>query len=450
MISDLLNELKNKGFKLSNLEGVSNVAQLAKSRDVLILYCKTQQQLNDLLARSLPENFEGLVIAPFASSVNCNLIVKTLKEMASIEKDLIEDFYPMPKSLPKIIGVTGTNGKTSVAWTVAELARIVGKVGLYAGTPGVFINGEKKPDKVITTTPSFLDLRKLLHKYGPGVDVVAIEVSSHALAQDRLKSFPLDAAGWTNFSQDHLDFHKTMEHYFEAKRKIVDLPQGEKVFFPCQERELKKRACFANGLLADDIGAYKIKDLPSIFSLGFPKTNLELALALYSECFGRPDEIDLSSLRLPPGRFQEVNVEGRVFIVDYAHTPEALESVLNQMKDTFDKKILTVFGCGGDRDRSKRPLMARAAATLSDKVIVTSDNPRSEDPQSIIKDVVGGISDKPYLTEVDRKKAIELAFKESDDDWVILVAGKGHEDYQEIGGIKHPFDDVLVIKGLRK
>lgn len=450
MITSLLKDANIVG-STPTITGLSNVIQLANKDDVLFMYCKSQEQLDDLIGRLLPKNFNGLIISPFSPQQKVNFIVKDKEEMETLEQDLLEHFYPLPTSMPKLVGVTGTNGKTSVAWTIAELARINKKRGLYAGTPGVFINGVKQEEKVATTTPSYLDLRKLLSKYGNKVDVVSIEVSSHALAQNRLKTFTLDAAGWTNFTQDHLDYHKTMEGYFEAKKKIVTISKDKSIYFPNNESSLKNKANFENGLLSKELSEYEIKNLPSVFLRGFPKTNLELALSLYVKCFGSVTELNFSSLQLPPGRFQEISSNGRTFIVDYAHTPDALESVLSQINETFeDKKVLTVFGCGGNRDKTKRPLMAKAAEAKSSFLIVTSDNPRDEDPNDIIKDVVKGIEKVPFETEVDRKKAIEKAFNQTDASWVVLIAGKGHEDYQEIKGQRISFDDSLIVKELLK
>ena len=365
---------------------------------------------------------------------------------------MVDYFYPLPSKVPIIIGVTGTNGKTSVAWTLCELTRVSGKTGLYAGTPGVFLNGVKQRDKVATTTPSFLELRKLIFKYQDKIDLLSLEVSSHALAQDRLQSIKLDAGGWSNFTQDHLDFHKTMEEYFEAKRKIVNLVKSEVVYFPKEEESLMLKASFPNSKLSIDlVDAQKVGlvcNVPKIFQVGFPCANLELSISLFKDQFSKVSSLDLSSLKLPPGRFQIIEHKDRTVVIDYAHTPDALTSVLKQVRETFSKKVMTVFGCGGDRDKLKRPLMAEAAEKGSDSLVVTSDNPRSEDPISITKDIVSGITSKPYTVEVDRKKAIAHAISQTDSNWVVLIAGKGHEDYQEIKGVKHPFDDAKVVQEL--
>ena len=451
MIKELINKANVKDLKESDITGVSNVIQLCAPSDILLIYSRSENQLNTLLANHLPVGFNGLIVSPHTPENNkLNFLIESASQIEKIENQLIEHFYPLPKNLPKLIGVTGTNGKTSVAWTVAELARLSNKTGLYAGTPGVFINGEQKLDQVVTTTPSFLDLRKLMSKYGNEVDVIAIEVSSHALAQKRLKSIHLDSCGWTNFTQDHLDFHKTMEDYFNAKSKIIEYSKDKSIYFSQDEKELIEKAGFEKAKLSRDLVEYDFENLPEVFKIGFPKSNLELALELFNHCFEISKAMDLSTLQLPPGRFQKIESNKRVFIVDYAHTPDALESVLKQVKETFNKKVLTVFGCGGDRDRSKRPLMAQAASKYSDALIVTSDNPRSESPDEIVKDIVKGLAGVAYKSEVDRKKAIQLAFEETNEDWVVLIAGKGHENYQEISGVKYPFDDVLVVKEVLK
>lgn len=427
------------------IKGVSNVIQACTESDVLLLPVNSFEQQEDLIAKNLPKDFKGLLISPFKTNKKINQIVKSKEEIKEIEKELTEEFYPLPKNLPKIVGVTGTNGKTSVCWLTAELARENGKKALYAGTPGVFLNGTPMPEKVLTTTPSYLSFRKLISTYSD-IDLITIEVSSHALEQKRVEGIHLDVAVWTNFTQDHLDFHKTMENYFNAKLKIINYTKGnDLIVHPC-EKELVEKLGSNNYALAEVVSD---ELLPSVFKTGFPRLNLELAITAFKNCDFDLKNLNLDSISLPPGRFQVLEKNGKTFIVDYAHTSDALKSVLAQVRDSYpDKEILTVFGCGGDRDRKKRPLMAAAAEEGSDFVIVTSDNPRTEDPNQIIEDILKGLRKNDHSVEVDRKKAIELSNSKTDGDWVIVIAGKGHETYQEVNGIRHPFDDTEVVRGL--
>lgn len=444
MIDKLLKEASI--VKTPTLKGVSNVIQACEKNDVLLLPVNSLEQQEDLIEKNLPDDFEGLLISPFKTDRKINHLVKTKEDIKEIEVALTEEFYPLPNRLPKIVGVTGTNGKTSVCWLTAELARENDKKALYAGTPGVFLNGKAMPEKVLTTTPSYLSFRKLIAKYSE-IDLLTIEVSSHALEQNRVKGITLDVAVWTNFTQDHLDFHKTMENYFSAKLKIVNYSKDNEVIVHPSEKELierlKDRPFKKAELLPEE-------SLPAVYKTGFPRLNLELAVAAFKGCGFDFSNKNLSQISLPPGRFQVIESCGKDFIVDYAHTSDALVSVLAQVRDSYpDKKILTVFGCGGDRDRKKRPLMAAAAEEGSDFVIVTSDNPRTENPEQIIEDILEGLKTKNHSVEVDRKKAIELSNTKTNKDWVVVVAGKGHETYQEINGIRHPFDDTEIVRGLK-
>jgi UDP-N-acetylmuramoyl-L-alanyl-D-glutamate--2,6-diaminopimelate ligase len=448
MINSLLKEAKiNKSV---DLQGLTNVIQECGLNDILLMPCRSEDQLNSLLDGDLPKGFRGLLISPYIPKMDVNYLVKSRDEIKDLEKQLIDYFYPIKENqAPKIVGVTGTNGKTSVSWIVAELCRLNGKSALYAGTPGVFIDGRKMSEQVLTTTPSYMSLRKLLSKYGEDVDLVAIEVSSHALDQNRLSQLRLDVGAWTNFTQDHLDYHENMTNYFEAKKKIFEIVRNQKVYVPENSSELLGKLKNDGVIKAKTIESYKDLIIPEVFKSGFPKNNLELALALYCDTFGELDNKKLTELTLPPGRFQIINQFKKVFIVDYAHTPDALESVLKQIRESYpNKKVMTVFGCGGNRDSSKRPVMGKVAIEMSDKVVVTSDNPRNEKPMEIIKDITETLDPIKFEIEVDREKAIKLANTLTSSDWVILIAGKGHEAYQEIEGKRYDFDDVEVIKGL--
>ncbi len=444
MIENLLK--KASLIKTPSLKGVSNIVQSCGVDDILLLPVNSLEQQSDLLSKNLVPNFNGLLVSPFSPKQDLNHLKLPKEEVLALEEPLIEFFYPLSKRLPKIIGVTGTNGKTSVCWLVTELANLCGKNSLYAGTPGVYYNRHLGPEKVLTTTPSYLSFRRLLHTY-PDTEVVALEISSHALEQGRSKKIELDLGAWTNFTQDHLDYHGTMENYFNAKLKIFDLVKDGSVIVHSSEKDLLKSLREREVIQARPLPK---NDLTGPFVTGFPRVNLELAYSVVERMGLVLTKDLLDRVTLPPGRFQVIHKSGKDFIVDYAHTPDALESVLKQIKQTYpDKKVCTVFGCGGDRDKKKRPIMAKAAETSSDIVIVTSDNPRSEKPEEIIDDTVKGLSGNSYFREVDREKAIELANKKTDDSWVILIAGKGHENYQEINGVRHSFDDAQVVRELK-
>ncbi len=427
-------------------KGISNIIQAVADDEILYIKARDKDQLNGLLRQHLNNAFRGLVISPFIPNQNefssLNYLVMSKEEMDRDIEEKIEHFYPLKKALPPIFGVTGTNGKTSTCWLFSEVMKLAGKTVLYLGTMGTFLAGEKKEDKVITTTPSYLELRKIYSKYESIVDFIAIEVSSHALEQRRIGEVRLDVAAWTNFTQDHLDFHKTMEAYFAAKLKIKDIVKSGTVIILNEEVELAQA-------LGEKARVSEIENFPSTdhyLGQGFILKNLKLSLSAAKELGVAIEQIDFNSIKLPPGRFEVIEHEERIFIVDYAHTPDALEKLLSQVGEMFTgRTVYIVFGCGGDRDRTKRPLMGAVADRSGFNIIVTSDNPRTEEPEQILKDIAKGIQ-REHLKVVDRKEAIEKAYKLSNPSDIIVIAGKGHEDYQEIKGERFHFSDQEVVR----
>jgi len=434
-------------------DGLSNIVQAASSFDILFIRAKSEQQLNSLIEINLISDFKGLVVSPFEPSrSDINYVVVPLEEMEKTEVRLIDEFYPEPKLPKKIIGITGTNGKTSTCWYCMETGKLMGVRVLYMGTIGVYLNGEKKPDKILTTTPSLLSLRRLQHKYDQEVDVIALEVSSHALAQKRIKGIDFDVVGWTNFTQDHLDFHGDMDSYFGAKLKILSYAKANEIIVSRQEDELIKKIQDHKKVKPTIDLTGLNSDIPLHFSNGFLRSNLEMAITCMSQLKNLTSLGDIGSISSPPGRFEVIQKAPVLFIIDYAHTPDALKKLLEQTRRVYlNPFVWTVFGCGGDRDKRKRPLMLEAALAGSDQVIVTSDNPRTENPTDIMNDIVG-VSQR-VEKEVDRKRAIELAFslaKKGDPKkpLIVVIAGKGDEDYQEIDGVRHPFSDVKIVREL--
>ncbi len=433
--------------------GISNVIQAADDGEILYIRARTKSQLDSLINKNLKESFYGLIVSPFKpEKKNLNYCLLSLDEMQLSESRLIEEFYPVGDLETKFIGITGTNGKTSSCWYCMEVAKLVNIRVLYMGTIGVFIAGQKKEDKILTTTPSLLTLRKLQHKYAKDIDIIALEVSSHALEQGRLNGIRFDVVGWTNFSQDHLDFHTDMTSYFNAKLRIFSYSSASELIVSREEKDLisklKKEVEVEGTKRLDSM----CSNIPASLSEGFARANIEMALSCLQKLGKITESVNLSAVSSPPGRFELVDKPMALFVIDYAHTPDALEKVLSQTNKLFpNSNIITVFGCGGDRDKSKRPLMYLAARKLSGSVIVTSDNPRTEQPQDIIDDIIGEYTDSLY--EVDRKKAIEKAYemaKSSSNDKknIVVIAGKGDESYQEIHGIRYAFSDAAVIQEL--
>jgi UDP-N-acetylmuramoyl-L-alanyl-D-glutamate--2,6-diaminopimelate ligase len=379
----------------------------------------------------------------------------------------------------KLAGVTGTNGKTTITYLVEHIIAAAG------GKPGVVGTVEYRwpghREDASHTTPDCLKLHELMGwMKRDGVTAAMMEVSSHALDQGRVEGLRFDVAALTNVTQDHLDYHGQMETYFQAKRsfftthlaergvavinfddaygrrlleefpKALGYGMGE-VSIPARELKGRVASSSSQGLTLDMsysgqawtivsplIGAFNASNLLTAQAMGLGLGLPVEALQSLSDCYGAPGRLE----RVP-------NDRGLHVFVDYAHTPDALENVLKALKSLDFEKVVTVFGCGGNRDRAKRPLMAEAVAKWADVAVLTSDNPRHEDPLAIMEDAKPGLKTAAkVVAELDRRKAIALALDEIGTRDVLLIAGKGHETYQQIGDVKHPFNDVSVVKEL--
>ena len=387
------------------------------------------------------------------------------------------NFYGNPSSSLAVAGVTGTNGKTTTAWIIRHLCDAVGRACGLVGTIEYVLPGVVEPAS--RTTPESIDLQRMLGTMRDGgFKAASLEVSSHALIQHRVGGVEFDAAIFTNLTQDHLDYHGTMEEYFEAKalfftglpaqslkkaraivnsddrygRRLLDrIPSSVPVITYGQGSNCAFRASnirhAATGTTfqLDAKGRSYLVRSPLIGL--FNVYNTLAALAAVSSMGVELRRAIAATATIPqvPGRLERVPTKKNFqAFVDYAHTPDALENVLRSLRQLAPKRIITVFGCGGDRDHSKRPLMAAVAESLSDKVIVTSDNPRSEDPMAILREVGQGFRGSAQETYVDRESAIRRAVELAGPGDLILIAGKGHENYQETATGCHPFDDVKV------
>ncbi len=382
-------------------------------------------------------------------------------------------FHGNPSRKMKLVGVTGTNGKTTIATLLYNMFRKFGyKCGLLS-TVCNYIEGEALPTS--HTTPDAIELNELLERMEKaGCQYVFMECSSHAIAQKRIGGLNFAGGIFTNLTRDHLDYHKTFENYRDAKKAFFDsLP---KTAFAITNADDKNGMVMVQNTKATvktystmSMADYKAKILESHFGgmyleidgreVGVQfigKFNVSNLLAVYGAAImlgQQPEEVlvVLSTLKSVSGRLDPVRSPGGVTaIVDYAHTPDALENVLKAIHEVLNKKghVITVCGAGGNRDKGKRPLMAQEAVRQSDKVIITSDNPRYEEPQDIINDMLAGLNTqqmKKVVSIADRKEAIRTACMLAQKGDVILVAGKGHEDYQEIKGVKHHFDDKEIL-----
>lgn len=391
---------------------------------------------------------------------------------------LAANFYRRPFERMVLIGVTGTNGKTSTAHLIQETLRAHGHRCARLGTVGHEIGG--KCLEAPNTTPDALELNRLLSEaLQAGDTACAMEVSSHALCTHRVEEVLFDAAVWTNLTQDHLDFHGTMEAYRDAKLQLFRQlkPHGIAVLnredpsFSHFERVVRERSdvrmltfgyCPDADLRAEEIvpspygthftfvfGPMRVPihlHLPGDFNVmnALAALGVGIGLGLSSEELSR----GIDALKRVPGRFESVNV-GQPFavVVDYAHTPDALERVLKAARASNPKRVLVVFGCGGDRDNTKRPIMGRIASELANVVIVTSDNPRTEDPLRIIAQIEAGIpSGRKYFSIPAREEAIAYAVSIAEEGDMLVIAGKGHEDYQILGATKIHFDDREIAR----
>jgi len=406
---------------------------------------------------------------------------------------IANNFYERPSECVTLTGITGTNGKTTTSYILKSVLESWGrKVGLI-GTIQYMIGDRVYP--ALHTTPESLEFQSLLRDmFLSGCSHVISEVSSHALAQYRVDGTVFRTAVFTNLTRDHLDFHKTMENYFVAKGKLFtelldkkgtavmnsDDPYGKRLVSVLRILKtgpailtygIEQGADLIAGKIVTSFRGltFKISFMGENYEVtsrlaGMPNVYNILSAVAASISLGVPWQVILDGVQKTDniaGRFEKVEA-GQKFlcVVDYAHTEDALERLILTAREITGKQsgpgarcspqVITVFGCGGDRDRGKRPVMGAIATRLSDFVIVTSDNPRSEEPLAIIKDIAAGVAGKNYLVEPDRKEAIRKAVNMANEGDIVLIAGKGHEDYQEIKGVRHPFSDRDVAIDLIK
>ncbi|WP_047384609.1 UDP-N-acetylmuramoyl-L-alanyl-D-glutamate--2,6-diaminopimelate ligase [Cetobacterium sp. ZWU0022] len=374
---------------------------------------------------------------------------------------IASNFYESPEKKLKIIGVTGTNGKTTTTYLIEQILgeEFVARIGTVEYKIG---------DEIIeapNTTPESLDIIKMSKKaVDKGLRYLVMEVSSHGLTSGRVDMLKFDVAVFTNLTPEHLDYHKDMDDYFEAKKILfdklkdkgngvinIDDSYGRKIY-----NEFGGISYSLNG--EADLDNKTIKEMKPTLLGKFNMYNVLAAIGV-GKLLGIDSNLikeRVGNIKGAPGRFEAVSV-GQDFrvVVDYAHTGDALENILQGVVDLGEEgKIITVFGCGGDRDKTKRPVMAEVAERYSQLVIVTSDNPRTEKPEDIIEDIIKGFKNKNYIIEIDRKEAIKKAVLKAEKDDIILIAGKGHETYQILGTTKIHFDDreiaVEAIKELKE
>ena len=429
--------------------------------------------------------FIDAVIASGARAIVCEDMPQTLSDSVTyvqVENSVIalahlaDEWFDHPSKALRLVGVTGTNGKTTTATLLYEMSRLMGhKAGLLSTVKNIIDTVEQT---AVQTTPDHLTLNRLLHEMVlAGCEYAFMEVSSHACVQRRIEGITFAGGIFTNLTRDHMDYHKTVDNYIAAKKMFFDqLPAGAFALVNADDKvgevmlqntsadkyrySLRSMADFKGRIVEQRLDGTSLElnghQVEVMFTGRFNAYNL---LSVYgaSILLGfDPQEVLVKMSLLEPvaGRFQTLrSPRGYTAIVDYAHTPDALVNVLDTIREVVGNKghIITVCGCGGDRDAGKRPIMAREAAVRSDRVVLTSDNPRSEDPDEILRQMEEGLPEESRpttLTITDRRQAIRTACQLAQPGDVVLVAGKGHEDYQEIQGVKHHFDDreeVLAV-----
>ncbi len=467
LLKDLISDIP-KDFENIDVRGITSDSRKVEEGYAFVCVCGALADGHDFVESAL-EKGAAVIIAEHDVGANNQIIVKDTHKTYA---EMCANWFSRPADSLKLIGITGTNGKTSITYMVKS---ILNQHGIKCGLIGTIQNviGDEVFDAK-NTTPGIYELQELFSKMkAAGCTHVIMEVSSHALDQGRVEGLHFDLALFTNLTQDHLDYHKTMENYLLAKRKLFQMCDTAVINYddPSAERLTKNLDCkiisysaesdnatytaknvkyASDGIEYEFVGFDAIKRISLSTGGKFSVYNsmCAAAAAILLGCTLDEVAVGLSSLNGVKGR-AEVVPTGKDFtvIIDYAHTPDGLKNVLSTFKECKTNRLVSLFGCGGDRDKGKRPQMGEIAAKLSDFVIVTSDNPRTENPSAIIKDILEGMKDTktPYTVIENRIDAIKYAIKNAKSGDIIVLAGKGHETYQIIGTEKIHLDEREVV-----
>lgn len=475
-IAELLKNIKIKrvdGSLDKEIKGLAYDSRLVKNGFLFVAVRGFSVDGHDYIKDATDKGAAGVIVEKAVYLQDGTTVIqvddsrKTLALLSTV-------FYGEPSQKLSLIGITGTNGKTTTGYIVKSILEAWGKNPGLLGTIK-YITG-KKILNALNTTPESLNLQGYLAEMvDNNMEYGVLEVSSHALELKRIEGCSFKVAVFTNFSQDHLDFHGTMQKYFLAKSRLFKYLSEDGVAVLNRDDPMLKKLAgkLRCKVITCGIGkgamlrAENIKEYGTM-GLSFDIRTPDGKFAVKSSLIGRSNIYNIlmsagtayalgvhveaitagiTGMQPIEGRFEKIE-EGQEFlcVVDYAHTEEALKKLVEESRLITKGRIITVFGCGGDRDRNKRPKMGAAAADLSDIVIITSDNPRTEEPRQIIKEITGGIKTDNYIVEIDRAKAIEKAVSIAKAGDTVLVAGKGHENYQEIKGVRHPFSDKKVLR----
>lgn len=495
--SDVVSVLKSAGLFVRGEEVSTDNGKLCvkinhkdiKDGSIFIAYKGVSFDSHQLIEEAIEKGAKYIILESEDYISKCDDVSYALvKNSREAWTHLVAREWGDPQNDLYVVGLTGTNGKTSTVWIYKELLKMNGIPCLSIGTLGAYVGDKFHPTS--HTTPDPHELFRLLNEAkSSGIKHVIMEVSSHSLIQKKIGPIRFDCVGFTSFSQDHLDFHSSMEEYLDAKwllftdylrskdtpcvisYELVDLLQdrlkslnlslygdeSETTQYKTVKEWLERANCFTTinckkiGTKGSEIKLVKsAEERDGVVPLfgQFALKNFTAALSLVEHTLGKSIETSLwKDINPVPGRLELVTTkeDQPLLFVDYAHTPDALEKALKALRPFCQSRLIAVFGCGGDRDRSKRPQMAMKVEEAADVVIVTSDNPRTEDPFIIIKDVMTGFKNPGKVIQIEnREKAISYAVENANSNDTILVAGKGHEDYQIIGKTKHHFDDREV------
>ena len=462
------------GNEETNVNGIEIDSRNIKEGNAFIAIKGTQADGHNYIGKAIELGAKTIICEKLPETTVEGITYVTISDTEDAVGKIATTFYGNPTEKLDLVGVTGTNGKTTIATLLYNMFRAFGyKVGLIS-TVCNYIDGEAIPTE--HTTPDPITLNKLLGRMADeGCKYAFMEVSSHSVAQKRIGGLKFAGGIFTNLTRDHLDYHKTVENYLKAKKAFFDgLP---KTAFALTNSDDKNGMVMAQNTKAK-VATYSLRTMADfkgkvledgfegmLMDINNTEVNVQFIgrfnaynlLAVYGAAYmlGKKAEdilLQLSVLKPVSGRFDSMrSPQGYTAIVDYAHTPDALVNVLNAIHDVLKGrgKVITVVGAGGNRDKGKRPLMAQESVKQSDKVIITSDNPRFEEPQDIINDMLAGLNKeemKKVLAITDRKEAIRTACMLANQGDVILIAGKGHENYQDIKGVKHHFDDKEVVR----
>lgn len=478
-LNELLKNIKPIGITGdtdTEITGVNIDSRLIAAGQLFVAMKGTQVDGHQFISKAIEQGAAAVLCEDMPESVAAGITFVQVTSTEDAAGKVATLFYGDPSRKLKLVGVTGTNGKTTVATLLYNMFRAMGyKCGLLSTVCNYIEDEAIAADH---TTPDPIELNQLLHRMvEAGCEYAFMECSSHAIAQRRISGLSFVGGIFTNLTRDHLDYHKTFENYRNAKKSFFDgLPKTAFAITNADDRNgmimvqntkatvktysTRVAADFKGKLLECHFeGMYLEIDGREVGGQFIGKFNVSNLLAVYGAAVmlgKRPEDVlvVLSTLHSVRGRLEPIHcAAGYTAIVDYAHTPDALANVLNAIHEVLDGKgkVITVCGAGGNRDKGKRPLMAQEAVRQSDKVIITSDNPRFENPQDIINDMLEGLNSRQrekVLSIVDRREAIRTACMLAHKGDVVLIAGKGHEGYQEIQGVKHHFDDREVVEQL--